>query len=160
VITSSQFETIVREHQHRIYGFALGLCGNAADAEEIAQDAFVRAHRALSEYDSDRILDLKVSAWLHQITLNVFRNRRRGRSHPLVALESVAPPAANGLGPPELHDLRAAVLGLPRRYREAVLLRHVQGLNYEEMSSVLGLPEGTAKSDVHRGLALLKKELT
>ncbi len=159
MISASQFETMVRDHQDRIYGFALSLCGNAADADEIAQDAFVRAHRALSEYDAARILELKVSAWLHQIALNVFRNRVRRRSHRTVPLESVTDPAANGLGPPELHDLRSAVLNLPKRYREAVVLRHVQGLNYDEMAIVLGMPAGTAKSDVHRGLAMLKEEL-
>ena len=77
----------------------------------------------------------------------------------IVPLDSVAEPHSNGLLPDELHDLRAAVLGLPARYREAVVLRHVQGFNYDEIADVLGVPSGTAKSDVHRGLAILKEEL-
>ncbi len=159
MITTQEFERMVETHQHRIYGFALNLSGNPSDAEEIAQDTFVRAHRALAGYDADRVRELKVSAWLHRIALNVFRNRVRRRLRETVPLDSVAEPHANGLGPGELHDLRAAVLGLPPRYREAVVLRHVQGFNYDEIAEVLGVPTGTAKSDVHRGLAILKEEL-
>jgi RNA polymerase sigma-70 factor (ECF subfamily) len=159
VITAHEFERMVEAHQHRIFGFALSLSGNPADAEEIAQDAFVRAHRALTGYDADRVRELKVSAWLHRIALNVFRNRVRRRLRETVPLDSIAEPHSNGLLPDELHDLRAAVLGLPARYREAVILRHVQGFNYDEIAEVLGVPSGTAKSDVHRGLAILKEEL-
>ena len=89
----------------------------------------------------------------------VVRNRVRRRLRETVPLDSVAEPHSNGLLPDELHDLRAAVLGLPPRYREAVVLRHVQGFNYDEIAEVLGVPSGTAKSDVHRGLAILKEEL-
>ena len=159
MITTHDFEQMVETHQHRIYGFALNLSGNTADAEEIAQDAFVRAHRALTGYDADRVRELKVSAWLHRIALNVFRNRVRRRLRETVPLDSIAEPHANGLGPDELHDLRAAVLALPARYREAIVLRHIQGFNYDEIAEVLGVPAGTAKSNVHRGLAILKEEL-
>jgi RNA polymerase sigma-70 factor (ECF subfamily) len=159
VITTQDFERMVESHQHRIFGFALGLSGNASDAEEIAQDAFVRAHRALEAYDVERVRELKVSAWLHQIALNVFRNRVRRKLRETVPLEAISEPRANGLLPEDLHDLRQAVRRLPSRYREAVVLRHVQGFNYKEIAGVLGVPEGTAKSDVHRGLALLKEEL-
>jgi RNA polymerase sigma-70 factor (ECF subfamily) len=159
-MTTSEFERMVETHQHRIYGFALSLSGNPADAEDIAQDAFIRAHRALGGYEPQRIRDLKVSAWLHQIALNVFRNRVRRKLRETVPLDSVPEPHANGLGPDELHDLRAAVHRLPARYREAVVLRHVQGFNYEEIAGVLGVPAGTAKSDVHRALAMLKEELS
>lgn len=150
---------MVQDHQHRIFGFALSLSGNPADAEEIAQDAFIRAHRALEGYDEQRVRELRVSAWLHRIALNVFRNRVRRKLRETVPLESVAEPHANGLLPEELHDLREAVLRLPPRYREAVVLRHVQGFDYAEIASVMGVPAGTAKSDVHRGLAILKEEL-
>ena len=150
---------MMETHQHRIYGFALNLSGNTADAEEIAQDAFIRAHRALEGYDADRVRELKVSAWLHRIALNVFRNRARRRLRETVPLDSIAEPHANGLGPEDLHHLRSAVLGLPARYREAIVLRHIQGFNYDEIAEVLGVPAGTAKSNVHRGLAILKEEL-
>lgn len=160
------FERLVREHQHRIFAFALNLCGNSADAEEIAQDAFVRAHRALAGYESQRVRELKVSSWLHQIALNVFRNRIRGRRLQVVGLDQVPEPPTLVPGPEASFDsveeregLRSLLGTLSVRYREAVVLRHVQGLSYVEMAAVTGLPEGTLKSDVHRGLALLRKEL-
>ena len=158
-MSPDEFTSLVETHQHRIYGFALNLSGNPSDAEEIAQDAFVRAHRALQGYDAERVRDLRVSAWLHRIALNVFRNRARRKLRETVPLEAIAEPSANGLGPEELHQLRAAVLALPPRYRAAIVLRHVQGFDYDEIATVLGIPAGTAKSDVHRGLAILKEEL-
>lgn len=161
------FERLVREHQHRIFAFALNLCGNPADAEEIAQDAFIRAHRALAGYDDQRVRDLRVSSWLHQIALNVFRNRVRGKRPQVVGLDDVAEPASTLPGPEpafesgeERERLRGLLAALPLRYREAIVLRHVQGLSYAEMAEVLDLPQGTLKSDVHRGLALLRKELS
>ncbi len=164
---SSGFERLVREHQDRIFGFALNLCGNAADAEEIAQDAFIRAHRALGGYEAQRVRDLKVSSWLHQIALNVFRNRIRGRRPQIVGLDDIAEPPTIEPGPERIFEmgverdrLRSLLVALPVRYREAVVLRHVQGLSYAEMAAVLDLPLGTLKSDVHRGLALLRKELS
>jgi len=164
---SAGFERLVREQQHRIFAFALNLCGNAADAEEIAQDTFLRAHRALGGYERQRVRELRVSSWLHQIALNVFRNRIRGRRPQVVGLDQVAEPPSNAPGPEpsfetgeEREMLRALLAGLPVRFREAIVLRHVQGLSYAEMAEVLDLPQGTLKSDVHRGLALLRKELS
>src|SRR5918911_3927766 len=80
------FEALVRAFQHRLFAFAFAMSGNAADAEEVAQDAFVRAHRALRRYDAARIRDLSLSSWLHRIALNAFRNRVRRRSARLVPL--------------------------------------------------------------------------
>ena len=161
------FERLVREHQQRIFAFSLGLCGNAADAEEIAQDAFLRAHRALGGYETQRVRELKVSSWLHRIALNVFRNRVRRRRPHVVGLDDIAEPPSSAPGPAptfesaeEREHLRALLGTLPIRYREAVVLRHVQGLSYREMAAVLEIPIGTLKSDVHRGLALLRKELS
>jgi RNA polymerase sigma-70 factor (ECF subfamily) len=156
----TDFEGIVRRHQDRIYGFALALTRDHHEAEDVAQEAFIRAHRALNTWSRERRERLSESAWLHRIALNVFRNRVRSQRHRrTVALESVAEPAANGLDPARTRELRDALARLPRRYREAVVMRHVQGLDYAEMAAVVGSPEGTLKSDVHRGLKLLKEEL-
>jgi RNA polymerase sigma factor (sigma-70 family) len=73
------FERLVEAFQDRLFGFALRLVGNASDAEEIAQDAFVRAYRALARYPSEQVRTLSLRAWLFQITLNVARNRQRNR---------------------------------------------------------------------------------
>jgi RNA polymerase sigma-70 factor (ECF subfamily) len=172
------FEGLVCAYQQRLYAFALRLTGSPRDAEEIAQDAFVRAYRALVGYDEERTATLKVRAWLFQITVNVARNRARIRRVSEVPLTSSGNGADgdverpidvpdDGAEQPELvaerHDdeahLAAIVAALPERYRAAVVLRHVQGLAYQEIATILGQPAGTVKSNVHRGVALLREAL-
>src|ERR1700693_2504491 len=84
--TERLFERMVHEHQDRVFAFSLALTGNRHDAEEVAQDTFLRAYRALVSYPPDRIRDLKQKAWLHRIAVNVFRNRVRGTKPRLVEL--------------------------------------------------------------------------
>jgi RNA polymerase sigma-70 factor (ECF subfamily) len=172
------FEALVRGYQHRLYAFALRLSGSPRDAEEVAQDAFVRAYRALVRYPTERIEALQVRAWLFQITINIVRNRARGRriaEVPLLApggsaagvTDAAANVPADEADRPDVvaerHDdeahLAAVVASLPERYRAAVVLRHVQGLGYGEIATILGQPAGTVKSNVHRGVALLRAAL-
>jgi RNA polymerase sigma factor (sigma-70 family) len=161
------FERLVRTYQDRIYGLALSLTGNTRDAEEVAQDAFVRAHRALSGYPPERIRELKLRAWLHRIALNVVRNRVRVRRVATQPLDSAAELADTVTSAPETvalrresaEELRCLVAALPAGYREAVVLRHVQQLSYAEAAEVLGRPVGTVKANVHRGLGLLRLAL-
>ena len=81
------FERLVRDYQDRLYSFACRLARNPEDAEEIAQDAFVRAYRALKTYPAERIRALSLKAWLYQITLNTARNRFRGKRHKFVSID-------------------------------------------------------------------------
>jgi RNA polymerase sigma-70 factor (ECF subfamily) len=154
---------LVLRHQHRIYAFALAMTGTPHDAEEVAQESFVRAYRALRGYAPERVRDLKESAWLHRIALNVQRNRVRRRRLPIEPLERALEVAEGAAGPEQLAERRetaaelaAAVACMPPRYRESVVLRHVQGMSYDQAAEVLGRPAGTVKSEVHRGLALLR----
>ena len=168
------FESLVRAYQDRLYAFGLRLTGSPRDAEEIAQDAFVRAYRALARYPSERIETLKLRAWLFQVTVNVARNRARTRRPaevPLLsadgAYDSLADRPTDDAEQPdqvvERHDeqdrMAAVVATLPERYRAAVVLRHIQGLSYQEIAAVLGQPAGTVKSNVHRGVAYLRAAL-
>ena len=163
------FETLVRGHADRLYGIALRLTGDARDAEEIAQDAFVRAHRALNGYDAERIRALRLRPWLAAIAVNLARNRRRRAAdrQPSLSLDA----AGTGTGPeaaaadaPEAIAVRraererwaAALACLPDHYRVPLVLRHVDDLSYDEMADALGRPEGTLRAQVHRGLALLR----
>jgi RNA polymerase sigma-70 factor (ECF subfamily) len=155
------FERMVHEHQDRVFAFSLALMGNRHDAEEVAQDTFLRAYRALVTYPPDRIRDLKQKAWLHQIALNVVRNRARGLKPRLVELNGSEPDRSSGpeedtIRKAELDSLAARLAGLPPRYRDAVVLHHVQELTYEEAAQALGQPVGTVKANVHRGLKLLR----
>src|SRR5689334_24732288 len=90
------FERLVHDHQDRIFALGLALTGNRHDAEEVAQDTFLRAYRAVVAYPPERIRDLKQRAWLHQIALNVFRNRVRGVRPRLVELNGSEPDHASG----------------------------------------------------------------
>jgi RNA polymerase sigma-70 factor (ECF subfamily) len=163
------FEQLVRTFQDRLYGFTLRLVGSRQDAEECTQDAFVRAYQALEQYPAERRAALHLRPWLYQIALNVVRNRVRRPALPQVDVDG---PIGNGLAGhsserPEAVVLRqeridrlaTAVGELPWRYRTAVVLRHVHELSYAEAAAVLEQPVGTTKSDVHRGLRLLRDRL-
>jgi RNA polymerase sigma-70 factor, ECF subfamily len=165
------FEQLVRAFQDRLYGFALRMTRSREEAEECAQDAFVRAYHALARYPSERRRELRLRPWLYQILLNVVRNRVR---RPALVTVSVGAdgPVVNGLAAPRheqpevvaMHaagwrELESVLDALPARYKTAVVLRHVQGLSYAEAAEVLDQPVGTTKSDVHRGLRLLRDAL-
>ena len=157
------FERMVHEHQDRIFALSLAMTGNRHDAEEVAQDTFLRAFRALGTYSPERIRDLKQRPWLHRIAVNVVRNRARGARPRLVELNGSEPDPAIGPEEDALHRievdaLAARVACLPVRYREAVVLRHVQDLSYAEAAQALGQPVGTVKANVHRGLKMLRGE--
>jgi RNA polymerase sigma-70 factor (ECF subfamily) len=171
----ASFEALVLAHQDRLYTLAVRFLGNPSDAEEAAQDAFVRAYRALATYEADRIRDLQLKPWLATIVLNVCRNRVRRRQPTLVPLDGGTTagaeqepvvdvrtedrrddPDATAIHRETAEIWARLVVALPERYRAPILLRHVDGLSYDEMSQVLGRPEGTLKAQVHRGLAMLR----
>ena len=157
------FERMVLDHQDRIYALGFALTGNRHDAEDVAQDTFIRAYKALATYSPERIRELKQKAWLHRIAVNVVRNRVRGVRPRLVELNGSEPDRATGpeedvLRKSEIDELAARVACLPARYREAVVLRHVQDLSYAEVAEALGQPVGTVKANVHRGLKILRGE--
>lgn len=164
------FEALVLAHQDRLYSIALRVLGNAADAEEAAQDAFVRAYRALAGYDRARIRELRLRPWLATIVLNLCRSRRsRGAAaRSTLSLDAALPAGGEprterSAGPAAVADQRAGseawatlLLAVPLAQREAVVLRHVDGLSYPELATILGRPEGTVKAQVHRGLGRLR----
>lgn len=164
------FPDLVAEHQDRLYTIALRLLGDRRDAEEVAQDALVRAYRAIGGYAPDRVRALRLGPWLAAITVNLARNRRRRHDDrvPPLALDPIReagfePPAEDRWGPGATADRRetkrelaGALLTLPPSVRAAVVLRHVDGLSVAETAEALGRPEGTIKAQVHRGLAQLR----
>jgi len=163
------FERVVRSYEGRLYSFALRMTGDPRDAEEATQDAFVRAFRALATWPPERIASMSLAGWLYRITLNVVRNRMRGHRPVLVGLDGLgaAEPADRRDGPERVIEravdrdrLETMLLTLPERYRAAVVLRHVEDLSYPEVAEALGQPLGTVKSNVHRGVALLRAAMS
>jgi RNA polymerase sigma-70 factor (ECF subfamily) len=169
------FEGLVRHFQDRLFGFALRLTGRREDAEEVAQDAFVRAYRALKSYPPERRREMALKAWLYRIALNVARNRVRRKRRPTVSLDDETgqaaaaryahdDPAARPDARFELKrqraDIASLVAELPERYRAPLILRYVEGLKLEEVAAILKQPVGTTKSNVHRAINALRNALT
>jgi len=164
------YPILVVEHRDRLYTIALRLLGDPRDAEEVAQDALVRAYRAIAGYPASRTSELRLRPWLAAITVNLARNRRRrhvdrrppAQLEPMVAegfdrADETAPSGPATVAVREgAADLAALLLELPPAVRAAVVLRHVDGLSVAETAAALGRPEGTIKAQVSRGLERLR----
>ena len=166
------FDGLVLAHQDRLYTIALRMLRDPGDAEEAAQDALVRAYRALASYERERIGELRLRPWLTTILLNRCRSvaaRRATRGPKPISIdgdptrpiaEPEAPERATPAAVAERHAERerwaTRLDALPVAYRAAIVLRHVDGLSYPEAAEALGRPEGTVKAQVHRGIAMLR----
>ena len=156
------FPRLVRAHASDVWTTALRLTGNRSDAEDLVQEVFTSAWTALRSWPPERIDALQPRAWLVTITLNAWRNglrsaARRPRTAPLLDHDAAVPPTDRL---DETERLAELVARLPEAYRAPVVLRHVVGLSYAEISTALDCPPGTVKAQVSRGLALLRKELS
>jgi RNA polymerase sigma factor (sigma-70 family) len=163
------FPELVEAHQDRLYSIALRSLGDGRDAEEVAQDALVRAYRAMGGYPPERIATLRLRPWLAAIVVNLARNKRRRHDdrQPPAALEPLLEagfeprdertlePATVAARREGLMELTTALLRLPPAVRIAIVLRHVDGLSVAETAEALGRPEGTVKAQVSRGLERL-----
>ncbi|MGQ0847825.1 MAG: RNA polymerase sigma factor [Actinomycetota bacterium] len=149
------FPEVVKGLQAEVYSGLRQLTGT--EAEDLTQETFIRAYYALSGYDQQRIKDLRLRGWIWTIALNLGRNHRRDMSRrPL----PVGDPGEVGIEDPEPPDRLAwerRLRHLSGPIRRAVVLRHVVGLDYEEISVALARPVGTVKADVHRGIRRLRQ---
>jgi RNA polymerase sigma-70 factor (ECF subfamily) len=162
------FPDVVRALQGDVFSGALRMTGNRADAEDIAQESFLRAYRAMRGYPAQRIEALQLRAWIWTIAANLCRNRARTLARrretldadPIVTVDGEPGPEQRTLDHIGLEDLAALVAQLPWAQRASVVLRHVVGLGYGEIAEALGRPLGTVKSDAHRGLNRLRILIT
>jgi RNA polymerase sigma-70 factor (ECF subfamily) len=165
--SEAAFEQIVRRHQRAVLTLLVRLTGDAGLAEDLAQETFVKAFRSLGAFDTAR----RLSSWLLRIAHNTGIDALRRQRLKTVPIETAAAndqpldPAA-----PELPDplerqalaaaLQSAMQHLSPDQRTAVSLRYDEGLSFAEIGQVLGMPEATARSHVHRGRKLLAASLT
>jgi RNA polymerase sigma-70 factor, ECF subfamily len=158
------FEQLVTRYQHRVFGVALRMLGSRAEAEEIAQETFLRAHRALGEFRGEA----RLSTWLYAIASRLCLNRlasgaRRHEQGDEVAVLRQPAEGADAAAVLELQELQAAlheaIAALPDDRRIVVVLRDVEGLAYEEIAEVLGLPLNTVRTRLHRARLDLKAKL-
>lgn len=149
------FTTLVRTHQAGIYAGVLRLLWQPQTAEDIAQDTFLRAYRALSGYGDERVAAMRFRPWLWTIALNLCRNHatRTPVASPLPDTEREGSEDAE---PFDSGRWNEALSHLTHPQRTAVVLRHVADLPIPEISEITGRTEGTVKSDISRGLARLR----
>jgi len=152
------FTMLVRRYQPGIYSGARRLTHRHEDAEEVAQDTFLRAYRALGGYDNNRIHDLRLRAWLWTIALNLCRDRAAHPRNETASLSEGAN-AATDETPIDAASWNRRLARLSVEQRNAVVLRHVADLPIAEIAEITGRPEGTIKADVSRGLDRLRDTL-
>lgn len=157
------YASLVERYGGRVYNIALRITQDGDAANDCAQDAFIRAYRALHQYDPS----LPFGPWLYRIATNASLNHvQRWRAHETTVEELPDPAEPEETGPEQLAVRReevAEVVGamaeLPPAYRAALTLRHLQQLSYQEVADTLGLPMGTVKTHLHRARAALKTKL-
>lgn len=154
---------LVAEHGDRVYRLAYRLCGNAHDAEDLTQEAFIRVFRSLDKYKPGTF-----DGWMHRIVTNLFLDMARRRAR--IRFEALPDDAERVPGrsrSPEqvLHDgtldpvLQRALDNLGPEFRAAVVLCDIEDLSYEEVARILGVKLGTVRSRIHRGRASMRAEL-
>jgi RNA polymerase sigma-70 factor (ECF subfamily) len=153
------FAGIVQRWQAPLVNMAWRYCRDRSRAEEMAQEAFVRAWRGLAQWRREA----SFSTWLFSVAANVYRTELKrvpSVNLPLDEMEELSAPAGQYRALAEQRqqeDVRNAVLGLPRRYREAVILFYFHEMDVADTARTMGLPEGTVKARLSRGRALLKR---
>lgn len=165
------FEEIVIHFQHRLYQVCYRMLNNAAEAEDIAQEAFVRAYVNLESYDQKR----KFSTWLYRIATNLCIDRIR-KKKPDYHLDAEVPGtegldmysqiAADQELPEEEVEkmemqerIQYEVSRLPDKYRTIIILRYMEDLQLQEIADILEMPLGTVKTRVHRGREALRQQM-
>jgi RNA polymerase sigma-70 factor, ECF subfamily len=147
----STFEAAVRPHYASLVRRLVVVLGDVSDAEDVAQDAYLKAFRSWGRFDGT-----DVRAWLYTIALRLAFNQLRRRRRWLVAIRRVEPRTWSDPSDP---DLWAALRRLDARTRSALLLNAVDGYTQREIALMLSVPEGTVASWLSRGRAVLRREL-
>jgi RNA polymerase sigma-70 factor (ECF subfamily) len=157
----SAFEGIVRRWQGPLINLAYRFCRDRGRAEEMAQEAFLRAFRALGQWRKDAVF----STWLFALATNLYRSELRRIPALTVSLDDIPEPrdARASDGGLEDHDrdlaVRRAVGALPAKYREALVLFYFHDMDITTAARSLGLPEGTVKARLFRGREILRSKL-
>jgi RNA polymerase sigma-70 factor (ECF subfamily) len=158
-----EWADVVAKYADVVYTMAYRLTGDDEEARDLAQDVLIRLHRGLSRYREGNF-----EGWLYRTTVNAFRDRLRKRKR---LREDVLPDEPPGMtttrgvveeavASQELHEVvQRALIRLPPEYREAVVLRDLEGRSYDEIAEILQVPSGTVRSRIHRGREALRQLL-
>lgn len=173
ITVETYYEQLVSLYWYQLRAFIARRVGNPQDAEDIVQEALLRAYVALERYPVQRRQTLKARPWLYKITWNVYCNYTgRSKQPPSVPLDlsdesPVLEREDDRFVQPEVafehvedrQELEILVATLPQHYRDVVSLYYFEDLNYQEIADILNQPVGTVKVYVHRGVRLLRKTL-
>ena len=166
------FEELVRRHESRVYRFLMRMLGDAAEAEDVAQETFLRVYKFAGRYRPES----PFTTWLYRIATNlsIEELRRRKRWARLAAFGKLTGAGfgtggGDGTVVPKIQEdlirqeltakVRAAIHTLPPKYRFPVVLRDIQGLSYQEVADVTQLPLNTVRTRLNRGRLMLKEKL-
>lgn len=156
------FEALYRAHGPRVYALCLRMASDPVEAEEFAQEAWIRAWERLPGFRGESAF----TTWLHRLTVNLILDRRRGDQRRERRFESVAEygpfegrAAAREAPPGTRMDLERAVATLPDGARTVFLLYDVEGYRHHEIADRLGVAEGTVKAQLHRARRMLREAL-
>jgi len=165
------FSRLIENYKNMVYSLAYRMSNNPHESEDISQEAFLRAFQSLARFNPS----YKFSTWLYQITLNIIRDKSKRKEIDYVSLDA---PIETGdseyyLQPADLTNnpeeiitrqentqvIQKAIRSLPLKYREVIVLRHLQDLSYIEIANILKLPTGTVKVRLYRAREQLRKIL-
>jgi RNA polymerase sigma-70 factor (ECF subfamily) len=155
------FEELYRVNVGRVYALCLRMAGDPTLAEELAQEAFVRAWQKLGSFRGASAF----STWLHRVTVNVVLGHRRSTARRETRVSAVGDNLPRDVAVREARtaesiDLERAISSLPDGARTVFILHDVEGFRHREISSLMGIAVGTSKAQLHRARKLLRKALT
>lgn len=153
------FPRVVEAMGSKLFWGLRRICGDHQEAEDLTQETFIRAYRALEGYEPARIETMSLQPWLWTIAMNLGRNHLRDRSRRPTLVEMTTDARTEDPEPIDNATWDRRLGTLSRNQRTAVVLRHVVGMGIAEISVITGRPEGTVKADVHRGLANLRQAM-
>jgi RNA polymerase sigma-70 factor (ECF subfamily) len=164
------YRVLVDRYSSLVYTVALRIVGDEDDADDVAQETFVRAYRALGRFRGDS----KFSSWVYRIAVNrALTHLKRRRRRPMTIELSEAPRAQSEMSSRRVEEnpgqlvldeefraqVREAVARLPAQYRAAITLFYLEEKSYKEVAGILGVPMGTLKTHLHRARSMLREIL-
>ena len=168
---TQMFSRLIDNYKNMVYNLAYRMSNNQQEAEDISQDVFLHTYQSLARFNPS----YKFSTWLYQITLNIIRDRFKKKELNYVSLDTPVEtddseyyiqPADLTNNPEQiisqkenLQTIQQAIYSLPLKYREVIVLRHLQDLSYIEIGNILKLPPGTVKVRLYRAREQLRKIL-
>jgi RNA polymerase sigma-70 factor (ECF subfamily) len=155
---TAAFEALYRLHVDRVYGLCLRMTGNASEAEDCTQEAFIQAWTKLDKFRGESAF----GTWMHRVAVNAVlgRMRKSRREHDRIRAVSEISDAPDSIGDTGgLEDLEQAINELPSGARHVFVLNAVYGYSHDETSNMLGIAAGTSKAQLHRARRLLAQQL-